>query len=321
MKRSTLVCIIVASSLILAGLLIFSAALGMLKWDFSKLSTKALETNEHTVVEDFDDIFIDTDTADIRFVMSENETASVICKEFENERHSVEVKDGTLRIELNTTKKWYEYIGITIASPSVTVCLPEAEYTSLSINASTGDVEIPKQISFGNIGISVSTGDINCLASAREGIKIKTTTGHIALCGVTAGELDLKVSTGKVDLTDIECSGNIKILVSTGKSHLENVNCKSLTSEGDTGDISLENVIATDTFSIERDTGDVTFIKCDAEEIYVETDTGDVTASFLTDKVVIYETDTGHVNVPRSTTGTRCEITTDTGDIKVTIEP
>ncbi|MBQ3893898.1 MAG: DUF4097 family beta strand repeat protein, partial [Clostridia bacterium] len=77
--------------------------------------------------------------------------------------------------------------------------------------------------------------------------------------------------------------------------------------------------IASGRFDIERDTGDVKFDRCDAAEIKVETDTGDVTGTLLTEKVFITKTDTGKVSVPSAASGGRCEIETDTGDIKISI--
>ena len=79
----------------------------------------------------------------------------------------------------------------------------------------------------------------------------------------------------------------------------------------------MKNVIATEKFSIKRSTGDVKFDSCDAAEIFVETDTGDVNGSLLTNKVFITKTDTGRINVPNSITGGKCEIITNTGDIKI----
>ena len=105
--------------------------------------------------------------------------------------------------------------------------------------------------------------------------------------------------------------------VTTGKTDIDNVSCRNLFSDGDTGNITLKNVIAAEKFDIERDTGDVKFEDCDAAEISVETDTGDVTGNFLTDKVFLTETDTGRIDVPKTVTGGRCEISTDTGDIKI----
>ena len=51
----------------------------------------------------------------------------------------------------------------------------------------------------------------------------------------------------------------------------------------------------------------------------VSTDTGDVTGSLLSAKVFVVTTDTGTVQVPKSTAGGRCEISTDTGDIRITV--
>ena len=78
-------------------------------------------------------------------------------------------------------------------------------------------------------------------------------------------------------------------------------------------------VIALESFSVKRSTGDVKFNSCDAAEIYVKTDTGDVNGTLLSDKVFITETGTGSINVPNSIVGGRCEITTDTGDIKIDV--
>ena len=65
--------------------------------------------------------------------------------------------------------------------------------------------------------------------------------------------------------------------------------------------------------------GDVMLEKCDAAVLEIETDTGDVKGSLLSDKVFLVETDTGRVSVPHSTSGGRCEVSTDTGDIQLTL--
>ena len=79
-------------------------------------------------------------------------------------------------------------------------------------------------------------------------------------------------------------------------------------------------MIAAETFSIERNTGDVSFDGSDATEIFVKTTTGQVKGSLLTDKVFVAQTDTGHVDVPKTTTGGRCEITTDTGNVEIELD-
>ena len=82
----------------------------------------------------------------------------------------------------------------------------------------------------------------------------------------------------------------------------------------------MENVIASEKFKIETDTGNVKFKDSDASDIFVKTDTGNVTGNLLTDKVIFAESDTGNIDVPKVMTDEKCEIITDTGNIKITID-
>ena len=113
---------------------------------------------------------------------------------------------------------------------------------------------------------------------------------------------------------------DIKITVSTGKAYLTDVKCKNLVSWGDTGDISLTSVIAPEKLYLERDTGDITFEKCDASDICIKTSTGDVKGTLLTEKIFVAQTSTGKIDVPKTVSGGRCEITTSTGSIKINIQ-
>lgn len=298
----------------------FAAVMSEYKWDFSKLSTGKYETNTYEISEEFSNLSMNTDTADIIFALSDDGKCRVECYEEEKAKHSVAVQENTLVIKMIDEKSWYDYIGINFGSPKITVYLPKAEYTSLFINGSTGDIEIPKNFKFEGVDISLSTGDVNFFASASKLIIIKTSTGNICVENTSAGTLDLSASTGRITVSNVICGGDANINVSTGRTNLNNIECKNLTSSGDTGNISLNNVIAAEKFSIKRNTGDVRFDGSDAAEILVETDTGDVTGTFLSEKTFFVETDTGSVDVPESITGGRCEITTNTGDIELDIQ-
>jgi DUF4097 and DUF4098 domain-containing protein YvlB len=319
MSKTTKIWLIAAVLAIMIGIIIFVGAMTMLRWDFTKLSTNNYITKNYEITEDFSSVSVITDTSDVTFVASENNKCTVECREQTNMPHSVAVKDGTLVIEATDSRKWYEYIGINFGSPKITVYLPEGEYGALSVKSDTGAVEIPDDFKFKSIDVSVSTGNVKCYASAAEAIKIAATTGKISVENISAGTLELSVSTGNVNVSGVTCKGDVKVGVSTGKTYLTDVVCQSAISSGSTGDILLKNVIAAEKFSIKRSTGDVKFNGCDASEIYVKTDTGDVSGTLLSDKVFITETDTGSINVPNSITGGRCEITTDTGDIKIDV--
>ncbi|MBE6714592.1 MAG: DUF4097 domain-containing protein [Ruminococcaceae bacterium] len=320
MSRKTKIWLITASSLVVIGCMVFVGVMTVLKWDFTKLSTVKYETNDYEINEEYKGISIVTKTADVLFVPSEDSKASVVLREQENMRHSVAVRDGTLVIKVVDTRKWYDYVGINFGTPKITVYIPKGEYGALSVSSSTGDVEIPKDFKFESIDISESTGNVKNYACASELIKIKTSTGNIRVENVSAGALDLTVSTGGIYVSEVCCEGDVKIKASTGDADLTDVACRSVISMASTGDLSLKNVIASEKFSLERSTGDVKFDRCDAGEIFVKTDTGDVRGSLITEKVFITKTDTGRVNVPKTINGGRCEITTDTGDIKIEIK-
>jgi len=51
----------------------------------------------------------------------------------------------------------------------------------------------------------------------------------------------------------------------------------------------------------------------------METDTGDIRGSLLSSKVFLADSGTGKVDVPKTVTGGKCQVHTDTGDIKITI--
>ena len=106
-----------------------------------------------------------------------------------------------------------------------------------------------------------------------------------------------------------------KITLCLGKSECGNISIKT-----NTGNVLSDNTIAIGKLAIETNTGNVNFEACDAGEAFVETDTGNVTGSFLTDKVIFAESDTGNIDIPKVIANEKCEIITDTGNIKITIE-
>lgn len=320
MGKGMKVWLVIALICILLGGAVFVGVMSKNGWDFTKLSTEAHETNEHLISEDFQDIEIETDTASVVFLPSNDETCKVVCLEREKATHTVAVEEGVLRIKLVDTRKWYDYIGVHFGMEKITVYLPKTEYGGLTITDSTGDIEISKAFQFESMDISVSTGHVENYASVVGELEITTTTGDIKVECVSVGSLALNVSTGKVTVSGVTCVGDITVGVSTGKAHLTDVTCKALRSNGATGDIVLKNVVATENFSIERSTGRVTFQSCDAGEIFVETGTGDVNGTLRSEKVFIVDTGTGSIRVPHSTSGGRCEISTGTGNITIEIE-
>ncbi len=311
--------IIIALVLVVVGGVMFTAALASAGWDFSALSTVKYETVEHEITEDFDFLFIQPSTADVIIVPSEDGSAKVVCYEAENVSYTVSVSEGGLVILKNDTRKWYDYIGISVGEPKITVYLPKTEYKSLIFKGNTGDAHISGEFIFEEISVGTFTGDVTCFASVTGNAHVFTDTGDITVRSMSAGSLELSASTGKITISDVSCAGDVSTDVSTGDVDVANVVCESFTSVGSTGDLWMENVIASGKMSITRSTGDVEFESCDAAEISLKTTTGSVEGSLLTDKIFVAKSSTGDVEVPRTTSGGVCEITTSTGDIEIDV--
>lgn len=320
MEKRTKRWLAAAASLVLLGLTMVIAVMATYQWDFSKLSTEQYETRTFEIGEEFDSISIRTTVADITFAVSEDGGCKVVCDESKKTGYSVAVQGGTLTISEVDQRNWYDHIGIFMSTPAVTVYLPDAAYDTLTIRERTGDVEIPKDFRFESMDVLTTTGDVRNHASAAGIMSIETNTGDIHVENVFADTLALSASTGSIRVSGVDCKGDVRITVSTGKTGITDTRCENLMSVGSTGKISLKNVIASETFSIETSTGHVRLDGCDAADIFIGTDTGDVTGTLLSEKVFLAETGTGSLDVPQSITGGRCRITTDTGDIKLAIQ-
>lgn len=327
LKRKT----VAVASLVVVG----TAVLGLTSCTFS---TVKYESNTHEITEDFTDISVSTNTADIVFARADDGKAKVECYEQAKLKHTVAVQDGVLSVEVNDQRAWYDYVSIDFKSPKVTIYLPETQYGALTVKESTGDVRVAKDFTFDSMNISVSTGDVWNYASVANDMSITASTGDIRVENVATAALKMSVSTGDITVTDLTCEGdftikgrtgsvkvnaatcaNFSVSVSTGSVYLTDVACENLTASASTGDVSLKYIIAEEKLSVSVGTGDVSFNTSDAGEIVVKTTTGDVRGTLLSDKIFLTSSSTGKVSVPKTTTGGVCDITVSTGDIIISI--
>lgn len=311
----------IAVGLVIAGLLLGAGALASVGFDFSRLSTASYTTNTYIVDKPFQSITVIGDTEKIAFVPSEDGVCRVICREEEKAPHTVRIDGDMLTIENTDSRAWH-FINFSFFTdpPAVTVCLPGQAYGALSVKASTGNLDIPADFSFDSIQASLTTGDIACRASAKGALALQTSTGRIILSGVQAESVQLKSSTGSIQVDETACSGSMEIHVSTGRTALSSVTCGSLTSTGSTGSLALTGVIANGAMHLQRSTGSIRLDGCDAGEISADTSTGSISGTLLTEKTFSAHSSTGRVNVPGTAGGGRCSLTSGTGSISIEIK-
>ena len=321
MKKSTKIWLITAVLLIVVGMLILCCVAAETKGDLGMLSNKKYETNRYTIEEEFKDVVVKTNTADVEIMPSEGEAAEIVCVEDSKEKHAVSVKDGALTVEVVDTRKWYDYIGIFgMKAPKITVCIPAGEYGNLTVKASTGDVRTGESLRFESVDIKISTGNIESLASCKGTMKLGTNTGDVKVKNISVAMLDILGGTGEISVKNVTCEGELSASVTTGATKITDATCARFVSSANTGDLMMKNVVAAGEFLIRRTTGDVRFEKCDAAEIAVTTGTGDVKGSLLSEKIFVTKSGTGKIKVPETTTGGKCKVTTTTGNIILTIE-
>ena len=318
MRKGTKISLIVGALLVGLGIVVMAAALGAV--GIEGLSTSTYITNTYEITEDIRDLDIQIGAADVSLVLSEDDVCKVVCNEEERLYHSVTVRDGVLEIRRVNEREWTDNIGIHMEESRVTLYLPRAEYGELVIDGSTGRVHIPGDFRFQSIDVDLTTGLVYNGASASDGIRICTTTGGIEVGDVTADHMELSVTTGMIEAEKVTCDGELKINTTTGDTTLRESRCRTLLSDGGTGKLFLSDVVVREMMDIRRSTGDVDMQACDASVIVVVTSTGDVDGSLLTGKLFDIQTSTGNVQVPKSTSGGECQITTSTGDIRIVIE-
>ncbi len=318
MSKSTKIILIIATVCTISGLVIAIVSGAFIGFDFNRLNTQKYVDKVYTVTEDFDSIDIKNINADLQFVLTENE-CRLECRQSDKITYDVTVENGVLKVKCIDEREWYDHIGIYFEKERVKVYLPKNSFKNLKIFSSSGNVNLSEEFNFGNITIKTNTGNISLNSKASEAAEIESDTGNVTVNSISPEKLYCKTDTGNIALEKI-VAGSMDLESDTGNVKLSAVQCSDLDIETNTGNIINKNVVADGKASLSSDTGNVKFDGCDAGELIIETDTGNVKGTLLSDKVFITKTDTGSVKVPETTSGGKCKITTDAGDIKIEIK-
>lgn len=321
MKKSTIVLLIIAVSLLVSGVLL--CLVGMMisakGFEFEKgwivLGNKHMVTNEYAISEEFSRIDAAVTTADVELLPATDGVTKVVCREDAREMHEVLVEDGALKIRVEE-KPWYQKINLfSRGERKLTVYLASTECEALSVKTNTGDVRVGSRFSFAGADLCTDTGEVDFAATVVGKLSVKVDTGDVSVTSQTLGSAEITATTGDVSLSGAT-SGEIKLQTTTGEIEVKTVSCQSFLAKSSTGEHEYEQLMVAGGLTLQSSTGDISIENCDASEVKITTDTGDVEGRFLSPKVFYTKTDTGKVRVPKSTSGDLCEITTDTGDIR-----
>lgn len=324
---------LIASAALLAAILATLCACG----DYS---AETLVTNTTDVSDKFSKIVIKTDTSNVYFQPATDGKVSVVCRESEHIYHSVTVESDTLVIGEVDTRSDIEKLKpqLNLFTRMVIIYLPAGEYASLNVEIDTGNIVVPKGYNFENVDIETDTGDVDFNSNGAT-IEINTDTGSIKVSEANAENIKLDTDTGDISVEDTLAdrisadtdSGDISILYSDftdtvnassdkGKIRLTYVCCATANTTNNAGKIVLLNLVAKKEINSHNDMGDIELLHSDAPSITLGTNVGSVRATILSPKQFTVKTNLGKVTVPESSGEQTCKITTDVGDITVTIE-
>lgn len=318
MKKRTAT-ILVAAALILGGLLVSFCGLLLIDFDPFRLETAPAETRTESVSADFSRLSVEVSDAGVRLYPSADGTCTVVSALPEKVSLTLSVENGTLSIRENDARRWYDRIGVSFHSYSVSVYLPDKIYDSLTASASVGHVEIARGLSFDSVSVTTDTGRVSCFATVSGSLSLTTDTGSITLIGISPTTATLRTTTGEIRLERVNVGETLMIGTSTGSVSLNDVTAKDLSVETSTGHVHSETLLVTDALRIETNTGHVSLDNSDAGSISITTDTGHVDLILLSGKNFDADSDTGKILVPPSSSGGPCKIRTDTGRISVTV--
>ena len=339
MRDRTKILLSIATFFVGAGLILFVVVMTVNKWDFTRLNTITYEAETHTIEEAFQNIELNTESADVRLERSADGTCRVEWSVPENWKHSVEVADNTLLITLRDDTSWYDHIGINVKPPKITVYLPEENYKLLTANMHSGKLDVPKNLKFigvevesgsadvecetsatGTLRITTSSGDVNLNEATATAIYVTTSSGHVTMESTTAGSITVATESGKPKLHAVHCNADLKIDVTSGDAYLSDISCSNLYTMGASGELTIDTAYIYEMLIIKRKSGDVTLRKCDVlHAISITTTSGDVTGNFDMPVTCYANSESGDIKTPKNDYGIYCEVNTGSGDIDISL--
>ena len=301
MKKSNKNSWIVAILLIVVGITVVFAAMATIKFDLRKLNKITFVTETYAVDENFSNLSIRTAEFDVRFYLSNGESAKIVCHESEKILHSVSVENGTLTLNRIDKRNWFDRIGFNIFEDGLKldVYLPEKSFTALEIKNVSGNIDIPSGFSFENAALESVSGEIDFASAVGESLSLKSVSGDLKTEKTNPKALTARTTSGDIELSEIRAAG--------------------LSAHAIDGMIRLTDVVASGKLQLETVSGSIRLENCDADSLRLKSVSGDMIGSLLSEKIFLAETTSGRVDVPPSVSGGNCEIKTVSGDIKLSV--
>ena len=354
MRRKTVYFPIVV---IIIGLILLVSALSRTNFNVSRLAAAECEMKKQVVSEPFDRIIADTADLNVALTLAPDGVCEVEYPEGEAVRVSVQTKDGALIVSQEEFSRFPLHILPAQACfESVNIRLSARAYSSLAVSTASGDVSVSDDLSFQSARVCTTSGCVDFRADAEE-TSLSATSGRVSACGGTIGRTAAETSSGDIRLENVRassiraecssgrayvlssaCEGDLEISASSGNIQMESAEIGgALTLESTSGEIELQRVqsktldfsstsgsvrardtCAGDSLHGKTTSGSVSLTNCDAKTVSINCTSGSVHAEMATPKRVFWKSTSGSVSVPEDADGERMDVSTTSGNIRVT---
>ena len=302
-KRAAL--IVCAILLAAAGILLIIGAMNtrkdsqMKEYTFAGAGIRALE--------------LECGAADVKLLPAKDGVCRVQCVDSALLKTRVWLEEGTLHV---ARERSWSLFPISLKEDYLRVYLPDTDYESLWIKASSGGAAIPADFRFRTAIINTSSGGVGFAAEVTDELNIRSSSGGVAVSGASPDDLFISVSSGGVALSGVT-SGKVDLRSSSGGMRLDDIRCAELNATCSSGAIRLSDVIADGPMTLECTSGAIRLEDCDAAELHIQCTSGSVSGHLLTPKTWSASSTSGSVRVPQSSSGGGiCNVHTTSGSIR-----
>ncbi|MCQ2505362.1 MAG: DUF4097 domain-containing protein [Saccharofermentans sp.] len=215
MSKSTKTILILASCLIVAGLII--SGIAFLAGGGKRGSSEQYEQKSIILDEEITSIDINLITEDVILKPSSDDSFKVEYFDGKDFTHYINVEDETLKITVDDHRSFQlGIIDINSITPNLVVYIPSSVTLSATrVEVTTGDIEVNDFTVDDVFEIKFTTGDINISNISATAIAINGTTGDVDVNGSTSDTIHIGVTTGDIDINNIEALG-VSIYAATG---------------------------------------------------------------------------------------------------------
>lgn len=315
------VLLIISAVVLLLGL----AAAGGALW-YSDFNIKSFDNvYERDVLESsslINFITVDSESARVIILPSEDEKCIVKYTGLEPEICSAEITTGNLSVEQKSVPVFRGFTGVRFTESRIDIYLPNSYYESLNVETESGSVSVFDGFSCRKSHIKTESGSVKISFSDDEStsVSVSTQSGSIAAKGINALEdVSLESESGSIIASDIK-TDYLQASTRSGRIEVSDAQVSRSVIDSKSGRIELTDFISFHSLKANTQSGAILLYGVDSENIDMESASGRIAGSLLSQKRFDASSASGSVNVPKSGGDGECRIKTASGSINIEIK-